>query len=70
MGLSEGSLQVTKEGIMAPKRAINYARVSTPRQAELYSLDYQLDEMRLYDADVGSRFPIQASTYTPPFSIA
>ncbi|MEO7913708.1 MAG: recombinase family protein [Roseiflexaceae bacterium] len=38
---------------MAPKRAINYARVSTPRQAELYSLDYQLDEMRLYDADMG-----------------
>src|SRR5689334_19783398 len=39
---------------MSPqKRAINYGRVSTPRQAELYSLDYQLGEMRLYDEEMG-----------------
>src|SRR4051794_37777531 len=39
---------------MSPaKRAINLARVSTPRQAELYSLDYQLEQMRAYDAEVG-----------------
>src|SRR5215213_6370078 len=35
------------------KRAINLARVSTPKQAELYSLDYQLEQMREYDASVG-----------------
>src|SRR6266508_3367736 len=35
------------------KRAINLARVSTPRQAELYSLDYQLEQERAYDADMG-----------------
>src|SRR5690349_10083017 len=33
-------------------RAILYARVSTPRQAELYSLIYQLDQERAYAADV------------------
>jgi site-specific DNA recombinase len=38
---------------MSPKRAINYARVSTPRQAELYSLDYQLEQERAYDAEMG-----------------
>jgi DNA invertase Pin-like site-specific DNA recombinase len=39
---------------MSPaSRAINLARVSTPRQAELYSLDYQLEQMRAYDAEVG-----------------
>lgn len=35
------------------KRAINLARVSTPRQAELYSLDYQLEQMRHYAKDTG-----------------
>src|SRR3954452_12706140 len=35
------------------KRAINLARVSTPQQAELYSLDYQLEEMRKYDTEIG-----------------
>ncbi len=38
---------------MSSKRAINLARVSTPRQAELYSLDYQLEQMRQYDAETG-----------------
>jgi hypothetical protein len=28
---------------MPPKRAINLARVSTPHQAKLYSLDHQLE---------------------------
>lgn len=35
------------------KRAILYARVSTPRQAELYSLDYQIEQERSYVASVG-----------------
>jgi site-specific DNA recombinase len=35
------------------KRAINLARVSTPKQAELYSLDYQLDQERIYCNEVG-----------------
>jgi hypothetical protein len=35
------------------KRAINLARVSTPRQAELYSLDYQLEQERASDAEMG-----------------
>ncbi len=35
------------------KRAINLARVSTPKQAELYSLDYQLEQERSYDKEVG-----------------
>jgi DNA invertase Pin-like site-specific DNA recombinase len=34
---------------MSPKRAINLARVSTPAQTKLYSLDFQLEQMRLYD---------------------
>jgi len=34
-------------------RAILYARVSTPRQAELYSLDYQLQQERTYTHEVG-----------------
>ena len=38
---------------MQPKRFINYARVSTPRQAELYSLKYQLEHERIYVADIG-----------------
>jgi site-specific DNA recombinase len=38
---------------MSAKRAINYARVSTPRQAELYSLDYQLEQEQAYDAEMG-----------------
>ena len=38
---------------MSPQRAINYARVSTPKQAELYSLDYQLEQERGYDAELG-----------------
>lgn len=38
---------------MTPKRAINLARVSTPQQAKLYSLDYQLQQMRQYDEDMG-----------------
>jgi site-specific DNA recombinase len=38
---------------MTLKRAINLARVSTPQQAKLYSLDYQLEQMRAYDAEVG-----------------
>lgn len=39
---------------MSPqKRAINLARVSTLRQAELYSLDYQLEQERAYCAEVG-----------------
>ena len=36
-----------------PKRAILYARVSTPRQAELYSLSYQLEQERQYAHDLG-----------------
>lgn len=35
------------------KRAINYARVSTTKQAELYSLSYQLEQERAYDEEVG-----------------
>lgn len=35
------------------KRAILYSRVSTPRQAELYSLDYQLEQERSYARDMG-----------------
>jgi site-specific DNA recombinase len=35
------------------KRAINLARVSTPRQADLYSLDYQLEQERAYCAEMG-----------------
>ena len=35
------------------QRAILYARVSTPRQAELYSLDYQINQERAYAAEVG-----------------
>src|SRR5690242_2856535 len=38
---------------MSPKRAINRARVSTPHQAKLYSLDYQLDQERMYANDMG-----------------
>jgi len=39
---------------MSPaKRAVNLARVSTPQQAKLYSLDYQLEQERAYDAEVG-----------------
>ncbi len=36
-----------------PKRAINYARVSTPRQAELYSLDFQLAQEQTYAEETG-----------------
>src|SRR5258706_10501306 len=37
---------------MSPqKRAVLYARVSTPRQAELYSLDYQIQQEQAYVAD-------------------
>lgn len=36
-----------------PKRAINLARVSTPQQAKLYSLDFQLEQERAYDAEMG-----------------
>src|SRR6266498_1685150 len=42
-----------KEPLMSSKRAINLARVSTPKQAELYSLDYQLEQERTYDAEMG-----------------
>ena len=35
------------------KRAILYARVSTPQQAELYSLEYQLQEERAYAHSMG-----------------
>src|SRR6266511_961571 len=35
------------------KRAINLARVSTPQQAKLYSLDFQLEQERAYDAEMG-----------------
>jgi len=38
---------------MQPKRCILYARVSTPRQAELYSLNYQIEQERQYVADIG-----------------
>ena len=38
---------------MSAKRAINLARVSTPRQAELYSLDYQIEQERAYDTEMG-----------------
>jgi DNA invertase Pin-like site-specific DNA recombinase len=38
---------------MSPKRAINLARVSTPQQAKLYSLDYQLEQERMYADDMG-----------------
>lgn len=38
---------------MKQKRAILYARVSTPRQAELYSLDYQLEQERSYAESMG-----------------
>src|SRR6059058_2741651 len=41
---------------MSPqKRAILYARVSTPRQAELYSLDYQIKEEQAYANAEGLR---------------
>lgn len=36
-----------------PKRAIKLARVSTERQAKLYSLDYQLDQEQEYCDEVG-----------------
>ena len=36
-----------------PKRAINYARVSTHRQAELYSLDFQLAQEQTYAEETG-----------------
>lgn len=39
------SCPVCKEKLL---RCVLYARVSTPRQAKLYSLDYQLDEERDY----------------------
>ncbi len=35
------------------KRAINLARVSTSKQAELYSLDYQIEQERAYDTEMG-----------------
>lgn len=35
------------------KRAINFARISTLRQAELYSVDYQLAQMSANDDAVG-----------------
>lgn len=35
------------------KRAILYARVSTPQQAELYSLEYQLQQERAYASEMG-----------------
>lgn len=35
------------------KRAILYARVSTSRQAELYSLDFQLEQEREYAISLG-----------------
>lgn len=35
------------------KRAILYARVSTPKQAELYSLEYQIEQERAYAHDMG-----------------
>src|SRR6266511_2994752 len=39
---------------MSPaKRAINLARVSTPQQAKLYSLDHQLEQERAYDREMG-----------------
>jgi site-specific DNA recombinase len=41
--------------VSSQKRAILYARVSTPRQAELYSLDYQIAQEHSYVADVGLR---------------
>lgn len=37
----------------AMNRAVLYARVSTPRQAELYSLDYQIKQEQLYASEVG-----------------
>jgi site-specific DNA recombinase len=37
----------------SPKRAINLARVSTPNQAKLYSLDHQLEMERAYDREMG-----------------
>ena len=36
-----------------PKRAIKLARVSTERQAKLYSLDYQLEQEQIYCDEVG-----------------
>ena len=45
------TVEQQKEGVM--KRAINLARVSTPQQAKLYSLDFQIDQMRGYDAGAG-----------------
>lgn len=38
---------------MSSKRAILYARVSTPKQAELYSLDYQIAQEQQYVSEVG-----------------
>jgi hypothetical protein len=36
-----------------PKRAIKLARVSTERQAKLYSLDYQLEQEQAYCGELG-----------------
>jgi site-specific DNA recombinase len=41
---------------MSPQnRAVLYARVSTPRQAELYSLDYQIQQEQSYTSEAGLR---------------
>lgn len=34
-------------------RAILYARVSTPKQAELYSLDHQIQQEQTYASELG-----------------